>query len=136
MNKRIFLLLIVSCLLLTGCFSDKKKEGSVIEKEAVVETILASDVKKIVDDYTSYPDIDIIDVRTEEEFNEGHIKGAINIPVERIKEINISTDREIIVYCRSGRRSHDAAEILVELGYKNVKDMGGIIDWEYELQKS
>ena len=81
----------------------------------------------------------ILDVRTEEEFAEGHIAGAILIPDYKITEKaeSVLTDKEqqILVYCRSGRRSKNAASQLVELGYSNVKEFGGIIDWPYEITK-
>ena len=80
----------------------------------------------------------ILDVRTEEEFASGHIKNAVVIPHEEIeaKAESVITDKEqlILVYCRSGRRSKIAAEKLVELGYSNVKEFGGIIDWNYEIE--
>lgn len=79
----------------------------------------------------------ILDVRTEEEFASGHIKDAVLIPYEEIeaKAESVITDKErlILVYCRSGRRSKIAAEKLVESGYTNVKEFGGIIDWNYEI---
>ena len=81
----------------------------------------------------------IIDARTEEEFAEGHIENAILIPEYEIanraeKEL---PDKEqlILVYCRSGRRSKIASEELVKLGYTNVREFGGIIDWPYETVK-
>ena len=77
----------------------------------------------------------ILDVRTEEEFAEGHIEGAILIPNDEISETaeKILTDKDqlILVYCRSGRRSKLAAENLVALGYTNVKEFGGINTWTY-----
>jgi rhodanese-related sulfurtransferase len=81
----------------------------------------------------------IIDARTQEEYDAGHIPGAILIP-----EYEIATRAEselpnknqlILVYCRSGRRSKIASEELVKLGYTNVKEFGGIIDWKYEIVK-
>ena len=78
----------------------------------------------------------ILDVRTEEEFNEAHIEGAVLIPDYEIgtKAESILNDKEqlILVYCRSGRRSKNAAKELATLGYKNVKEFGGIIDWPYK----
>ena len=81
----------------------------------------------------------IIDARTQEEFDEGHIEGAIMIPEYEIsqraeKEL---PDKEqlILVYCRSGRRSKIASQALADLGYTNVKEFGGIIDWPYETVK-
>ena len=81
----------------------------------------------------------IIDARTTEEFAEGHIADAIFIPEYEItaraeKELP-DKDALILVYCRSGRRSKIASEELVKLGYTNVKEFGGIIDWPYEVVK-
>ena len=79
----------------------------------------------------------IIDARTEEEFAAGHIENAILIPeyeiAERAEEELPDKDALILVYCRSGRRSKIASEELVALGYTNVKEFGGIIDWPYEI---
>ena len=81
----------------------------------------------------------IIDARTQEEYDEGHIPGAILIPeyeiADRAEKELPDKDQLILVYCRSGRRSKIAAEELVKLGYTNVKEFGGIIDWEYEIVK-
>lgn len=78
----------------------------------------------------------ILDVRTPEEFAEKHIPNAINIPNETIGTDEISAlpdkDQLIMVYCRSGRRSKKAAEKLVKLGYTNIVEFGGIIDWKGE----
>ena len=100
------------------------------------EQITAEQAKTIMDTERDYV---IIDARTEEEFAEGHIEDAILIPEYEIaqraeKEL---PDKEalILVYCRSGRRSKIAAEVLSKLGYTNVKEFGGIIDWKYEIVK-
>ena len=81
----------------------------------------------------------ILDVRTEEEYAQGHVPGAVLLPdyeIEtRAEEVLPNKDQLILVYCRSGRRSKAAAEALIELGYTNVKDFGGIIDWEYDIEK-
>ena len=78
----------------------------------------------------------ILDVRTQEEFDEAHIDGAILIPdyeiAAKAESVLKDKDQLILVYCRSGRRSKLAAEALVKLGYTNVKEFGGIIDWPYE----
>ena len=80
----------------------------------------------------------ILDVRTQEEYDQGHIPGAILIPDTEIKakaeEVLTDKDQLILVYCRSGRRSKLAAEALVELGYTNIREFGGIIDWPYEVE--
>lgn len=80
----------------------------------------------------------IVDVRTPEEFATGHVPGAINVPNEEIldqmPEQLPDADAEILVYCRSGRRSKEAANKLIEMGYTNVYDFGGIIDWPYNVE--
>lgn len=96
-------------------------------------SIPASEAKALMDSETDYI---ILDVRTEKEYADGHIPDAILIPDYEIAERaeNELTDKSqlILVYCRSGRRSKNAAEKLTEMGYSNVKEFGGIIDWGYE----
>ena len=98
------------------------------------EQITPAEAKEIMDTEQNYI---ILDVRTEEEFAEGHIAGAILIPdyeiTEKAERVLTDKDQQILVYCRSGRRSKNAASQLVELGYSNVKEFGGIIDWPYEI---
>lgn len=100
------------------------------------EQITPSEAKTIMDTETDYI---ILDARTEEEFVEGHIEGAILIPeyevADRAEKELPDKDKLILVYCRSGRRSKIASEELVKLGYTNVKEFGGIIDWPYETVK-
>ncbi len=80
--------------------------------------------------------VTIVDVRTAQEYADGHIPGAINIPLESIgsdKPAELTdTDADLIVYCRTGVRSKQASDKLVELGYQHVNDMGGIVDWKGE----
>lgn len=79
----------------------------------------------------------IVDVRTPQEFAEGYIQGAVNIPDTEIEataeELLTDKSAKIVVYCRSGRRSALAAATLSELGYTDVYDLGGILDWEYDI---
>ena len=81
----------------------------------------------------------ILDVRRPDEFAEGHIPGAINIPNEEIGTTDIAElpnkSQLILVYCRSGRRSKEASEKLVKLGYTNIVEFGGINDWKGEIEK-
>lgn len=81
----------------------------------------------------------ILDVRTPEEYNEGHIPNAVLIPDYNISQLAPQQlpdkDKLILVYCRSGNRSKKATELLLKMGYTNVKDFGGIIDWKYEIVK-
>lgn len=80
--------------------------------------------------------VTVVDVRTAEEYAEAHIEGAILLPVETIgdepPEELPDSDAAILVYCRTGRRSKAASDQLVALGYQNVHDFGGIVDWPYE----
>ena len=84
---------------------------------------------------TENPDLILLDVRTQEEFEQGHIPGAVCLPNEMIAAdmpFLFGKDAEILLYCRSGRRSADAAKKLRDMGFTNVFDFGGIIDWPYE----
>ena len=97
------------------------------------EQITPAKAKEIMDNENSYV---ILDVRTQEEFDEAHIDGAILIPdyeiADKAESVLEDKDQLLLVYCRSGRRSKLAAEELVKLGYTNVKEFGGISDWPYE----
>ena len=125
-----WMMLLLAVLLLTGC-SVEKGEKDV----AGYEMITAQQAKEIMDTQEGYV---ILDTRTEEEYEQGHIPGAIVISHEEIKEKaeSVLTDKDqlILVYCRSGRRSKLAAQDLADLGYTNVKEFGGIIDWPYETE--
>lgn len=126
MKKIIILLVVLGLVLVTGC----SKEESV-----KLESITMKEVYKISENIEKYSDYVIVDVRSIEEFRSGHIKNAVNVPLPNINEIDIPTDKKIIVYCRSGSRSLNAAGELHKLGYKYIYNMGGILDWEYELIK-
>lgn len=97
------------------------------------ETLTAKEAKTMMDTKTNYV---IIDVRRDDEFASGHIKNAINLPNETIADVAEeklpNKDQLILVYCRSGKRSKESCEKLVDLGYTNVKNFGGIIDWPYD----
>ena len=128
MKKLFFLLLVV--MLLTACGQDKENDQGV-----VYLNITAEEAKEIMDTEEGYI---ILDVRTQDEFDESRIPGAILIPhdeiTEKAEDLLTNKDQLILVYCRSGRRSKLAAEALVELGYTNIKEFGGIIDWPYETE--
>ena len=124
------LLIILSALMLTACGQTEENT-----QEAVYVNITAQQAKEIMDTQEGYI---ILDTRTQEEYDEGHIPGAILIPYDEITEKaeGILTDKDqlILVYCRSGRRSKIAAADLVKLGYTNIKEFGGIIDWPYGVE--
>lgn len=98
--------------------------------------ITAEEAKAIMD---SQEDYILLDVREQKEYEAGHIEGAVLIPYGSIGELAENAlpdrDRTILVYCRSGRRSAIAAEELAKLGYTDVRDFGGIIDWPYDVVK-
>ena len=129
--KRVSLLLLLAVILLTACGQNKENDQG-----AVYMNITAEEAKVLMDSEEGYI---ILDVREQDEYNAGHIPGAILIPYTQIedKADKMLPDKDplILVYCRSGRRSKLAAEILAELGYTNIKEFGGIIDWPYEVEK-
>jgi len=128
MKKLIWIMLAV--MLLTACGQDTENK-----QEMVYMNITAQQAKEIMDTQERYI---ILDTRTQEEYEEGHIPGAIVISHDEIleKAESVLKDKEqlILVYCRSGRRSKLASEDLVKLGYTNIKEFGGIIDWPYEVE--
>lgn len=130
--KKLTILFLSACLLfsLTACKSTGKENNQVN-----YTTITMDEAKEIFAESGEYI---ILDVRTIAEFEEGHIPGAICIPNESIGESEIvqlpDKDAIIYVYCRSGNRSKQAAEKLVKLGYTNIIEFGGIIDWDGEIQ--
>lgn len=128
MKKLISVLL--AMMLLTACGQTTENT-----QEAVYLNITAQQAKEIMDTQTGYI---ILDTRTQEEYDTGHIPGAIVLPYDEVPEKaeGILTDKNqlILVYCRSGRRSKLAADDLVKLGYTNIMEFGGIIDWPYEVE--
>ena len=122
-------LILMTMLLLTGCGQAAEKQ------EAIYMNITAQQAKELMDTQEGYV---ILDTRAQEEYDEGHIPGAIVIPHDEIMEkaeaVLTDKDQLILVYCRSGRRSKIAAEALVDLGYTNIREFGGILDWPYEVE--
>ena len=141
--KRLLILslaVLVGCGILIGCSSDKKANDAApndnenkSEKNSYKQ-ISQAEAKALMDGENNYI---ILDTREQYEFDEGHIEGAILIPYTEIAEKaeGVLTDKGqlILVYCRSGRRSKIAAQSLADLGYTNVREFGGIIDWEYGI---
>ena len=127
--KRIILLSVLLLALLCGCAP--QNEG---EDEKMTYTQITMD--KAVEMMESESNYIILDVRTFEEYNERHIPGAICVPNESIGTEPIEElpqkDQLILVYCRSGRRSKEAAEKLAAMGYSNIYEFGGILDWTGE----
>ena len=148
MKKILYIISAILYIFLTACRdatsigiiggADGPTSITVAEKgeKAMYEQITPQEAKNIMDSVGEHI---ILDTREQDEFDEGHIPGAILIPYTEIEnkaeEMLPDKDKLILVYCRSGRRSKIAAESLAKLGYTNVKEFGGIIDWPYEVEK-
>lgn len=145
MNKKVILIIVILfAMLLISCTLDSPDEPGLPDTSASEDTsdpiyqkISAEDLKAKMD---SGDDIIIIDVRKLDEFEAGHIKGAINIPYRTIsseppEELD-DIDAEIIVYCLTGGQSIQAAKRLINMGYTNVYDLGGLSNWPYEIVSS
>ncbi|MEG0338615.1 MAG: rhodanese-like domain-containing protein [Oscillospiraceae bacterium] len=125
----LYLKKVIYCLavliMLTGCNGGN----------TVIKTISSDDAKAMMDTRT---DITIIDVREQNEYDSGHIKNAILLPLGSIEQEAKKTlpDKAstVLLYCRTGRRSASAAKKLEALGYTDIYDFGGITDWQYEIE--
>ena len=153
MNRRTFLIAAslagaISLAGLTGCFGapsgnngnagkgnvgrDNGGSGNSSNSYQQVDAETAKELMDTEDDYV------ILDARTQTEYDEGHIPGAILIPHDTVATAaeNALPDKDqlILVYCRSGNRSKQASQALVDLGYTNVVEFGGINSWPYEVE--
>lgn len=89
---------------------------------------------KYIEKYNKTENAVLLDVRTKEEYKDGHIKGSINIPLSDISTIDIEKDKTLYVYCHSGMRSANACRILQDIGY-NAINIGGICLYKGELER-
>ena len=114
------------CCLLVGC-----SKKTIVEYQRISPIEAQTLMTEMTDEYV------LLDVRTVEEYEERHIEGALNIPLDELEDTaeRLLTDKKqtIFVYCRSGNRSQEGSQILVELGYSNVIEMGGINDWKGQI---
>lgn len=114
--KKLFIVFL-TLFLLIGCSNDNSDNGLISYMDAK---------EKIINENAI-----LVDVRTEDEYNENHISGAINIPLDSISgAVSLNQDTPIIVYCQSGNRSSQALIKLESLGYTDVYDLGSINNWE------
>ena len=120
--------ILLSALMITGC------AGTSNNQRNTYRSITMDEAVNMMAQETGYI---ILDVRRPDEYAAGHIPGAINVANESIGMTEISElpdkDQLIMVYCRSGRRSKEASEKLVKLGYTNIVEFGGILDWKGEI---
>lgn len=134
----VIFIFIFAVAIFAGCRNKNKNEPTDATQVNIgtYYSITQEEAKRIMDNEENYI---ILDVREQSEYDEGHIKNAILLPYTEIetRAENELPDKEqiILVYCRSGRRSKIAAQSLANAGYKNVKEFGGIIDWQYEIEK-
>lgn len=129
------LLVTLAGLMMVGC--GRKSDSGGADGEATAAPISvkidAAEAKKMME----AGGVTVVDVRTPEEFAEGHVPGAINIPNEIIttEAAKVLTDKDatLLIYCRSGNRSDQAARVLQGLGYTRIYDFGGIMNWPYDV---
>ena len=125
--KRILALIFVMLLVLTGC------GGTTVEN--TYQQITQEEAKDMMDTQ----EVIVLDVREQDEFDAGHIPGAVLLPVGTITKDTAAAvipelDSVVLVYCRSGNRSKTASKALADLGYSNVYEFGGINTWPYEVE--
>lgn len=128
--------IITMASLITGCAAKNQKTQETTAMTGTYQQITQNEAKRIMDTRDDYI---IVDARDQYEYDQGHIKDAIVIPytdIEDLAEQKLPNKEQLIlVYCRSGRRSKIAAQSLADMGYTNVKEFGGIIDWQYGVEK-
>ena len=133
----LFAALAASLALLSGCALSKAKADTAEDMpgKAAYHKISAEEAYEMM----VSQEVVIVDVRTPEEYDGGHIPNAILVPNESIgddmPEALPDKEATLLIYCRSGRRSKEASEKLLKLGYKSIYEFGGVIDWPYELVK-
>lgn len=131
------LILALSLMGLAACGASPNASpapSAAADTESAYHKIDAEKAKEMID----AGDVTVVDVRREDEYSAGHLPGAILVPNETIgtepPEALPSLEAALIVYCRTGVRSKQASDKLVEIGYTAVYDMGGIVDWPYEKE--
>lgn len=134
MKKAICVLLLIVIAIGVGLMLSIKDNN--VEDKGKIRYVSMDEIVQIMKENENYI---ILDARTIEEYNEGHIPNAICIPNEMIDE-SVTTrlprkEQLILIYCRSGNRSKQATTKLANLGYTNLVEFGGIIDWDGEIEK-
>ena len=148
MKRIVTAIVIVSCIvmLLNSCallkqnepgeqpstIQDVPSEQEPVRAETKYRRITSEEARSMMSD-----DVTILDVRTQEEFDGGHIRNAVLLPYDEIKEsaerVIEDNNRTVLVYCRTGRRSEIASRELIDMGFTEVFDFGGIVDWTGEI---
>lgn len=129
MKKIIVLMMICTVVFLAGCTAQ--------QPDSAYRQVTADEAVEIMNEERDYI---ILDVRTQEEYDSGHIPGAVCVPNESIISEPPSQlpdkDQLILVYCRSGNRSKQASQKLADMGYTNIVEFGGINDWQGDIETS
>ena len=133
MKKR-FIIFFAALCLLSGCGGQGSAQDETVV--AAFQQISQEEAKTIM---STNQNAVVLDVRTQEEYDSGHIKGAVLLPVDAIteesaQEVIPAKDTQVLVYCRSGNRSVTASKALAQLGYTEVYEFGGINTWPYETE--
>lgn len=127
-------ILMMAVAMMAGCSSSNAGESGESE-DSTYQQISPEEAKELMDTETDYV---ILDVRTKEEYEGGHVAAAVCIPNETIDDTVTEQlpdkDQLILVYCRSGNRSKQAAQKLADLGYTDIREFGGINTWQYEME--
>ncbi len=125
MKKVYYVLLLIIVMLCSAC-----------QSQTNIQSIDGDTVHQMLQ---NKEDFVLVDVREEDEYEEGHIPDSLLIPLGTIEEDFTSKvpskEKKIVIYCRSGRRSKEAYEKIVSLGYHDVYDLGGILDWKYDVEE-
>ena len=96
------------------------------------------DINQGVEEYRAHEGAVLLDVRTPEEYREGHIPGSVNVPLQQIDKVTLTVadkDKTVFVYCRSGARSSQAVAFMKQMGYTKVHNIGGILDYNGKVEK-
>lgn len=133
-SQLLIVILMMAVIMLAACSSSDAGDGNKSE-DSTYQQISQEEAKKLMDSEMDYV---ILDVRTKEEYEGGHIAEAVCIPNETIDDTVTEQlpdkDQLILVYCRSGNRSKQASQKLADLGYTDIREFGGINTWQYEIE--
>ena len=102
------------------------------------DLLKGTDINAGVEEFRNTPGAALIDVRTPQEYRDGHIPGSKNVPLQSLEEVGdvvADLDTPVFVYCYSGARSRQATAMLSRMGYRNVKNLGGISAWKGEIEE-
>ncbi|MBS5360723.1 rhodanese-like domain-containing protein, partial [Finegoldia magna] len=155
MKKLLLTLALVSALTVTGCSnnSDKPADNNTkteqnaekpaekteekTEEKAAIKEMKGADLEAIEQDKKKKETVLVVDVRSKEEYDQGHVKWAINMPIDtfeqEVSKLDAYKDKAVITVCNSGKKSQQAAEILVNNGFKDVTNAEGVKKFEYKL---